>query len=55
MALDSNEEYTDSKGNGSWDPGDSLRVLDENGLLISQVIMKKRLTKPTFSIEKIPI
>ena len=49
--YDSNEEYIDSNGNGIWDPGDSLRVLDENGLLISQRYNEKAINLTTFSIE----
>ncbi len=49
--YDSNESYTDSNQNSQWDPGDSISVLDENGLLISQRYNEKAINLTTLSIE----
>ena len=49
--YDLNESYTDSNQNGQWDAGDSISVLDENGLLISQRYNEKAINLTTLSIE----
>ena len=49
--YDDGETFIDSNGNGLWDREDSIRVLDENGLLISQRYNEKAINLTTFSIE----
>ena len=49
--FNNDEPFVDSDGDGVWDAGDSIRVLDENGLLISQRYNEKAINLTTFSIE----